>query len=99
MSEYFSRALGPYTVSDDPARLDLEAMHAYLRQSYWSDGIPLEVLTRAVRGSLCIGAYDACGAQIGLTRCISDCATYCYLCDVYVLEAHRHRGLARAMME
>jgi GNAT superfamily N-acetyltransferase len=99
MSDYLNRAHGPYTLSDDPTRLDLEAMHAYLRQAYWSEGIPLEVLTRAVRDSLCVGAYDACQAQIGLTRCISDYATFCYLCDVYVLEAHRRRGLARAMME
>src|SRR5262249_25423178 len=51
------------------------------------------------RGSLCIGAYDSSAAQVGLTRCISDYATYGYLCDVYVLEAHRRRGLARAMMQ
>jgi GNAT superfamily N-acetyltransferase len=98
MSDYLTRALGPYTVSDDPARLDLGAVHAYLSQSYWAEGVPLEVLARAVRASLCVGAYDAAGAQVGLTRCISDYATYCYLCDVYVLEAHRRRGLARAMM-
>src|SRR5579862_6135607 len=91
-------ALGQYTISDKPARLDLAAMHAFLRYAYWSQGIPFEVLERAVRGSLCIGAYDGAGAQVGLARCISDYATFCYLCDVYVLEAHRGRGLARAML-
>lgn len=93
-----TRSVGAYTVSDDPARLDLQAMHAYLRSAYWSEGIPFEVLERAVRGSLCIGAYDAGGAQVGLARFISDYATFCYVCDVYVLEAHRGRGLAREMM-
>lgn len=93
-----TRSVGPYTVSDDPARLDLQAMHAYLRRAYWSEGIPFEVLERAVRGSLCIGAYDAGGAQVGLARFISDYATFCYVCDVYVLEAHRGRGLAREMV-
>ena len=98
MSDYLCRDHGPYTISDDPARLDLAAMHVYLRQAYWSEGIPFAVLERAVRASLCVGAYDASGAQVGLTRCISDYATFGYLCDVYVLEAHRRRGLARAMM-
>jgi GNAT superfamily N-acetyltransferase len=51
-----------------------------------------------VRGSLCLGAYDATGAQIGLARFISDFATYCYICDVYVLDGHRGRGLATAML-
>jgi GNAT superfamily N-acetyltransferase len=90
---------GSYTISDDASRLDLRAMHDYLRRSYWSEEIPFEVVERAARGSLCIGAYDATGAQIGLARFISDFATFCYVCDVYVLEEHRGRGLSKAMME
>src|SRR5579862_7997345 len=89
---------GTYTLTDDPARLDLTAMHAYLRRSYWAEQIPLEVLERAVRGSLCIGTYDASGAQVGLSRFISDYATFCYVCDVYVLEEHRGRGLSKEML-
>jgi N-acetylglutamate synthase-like GNAT family acetyltransferase len=53
---------------------------------------------RAVRSSLCIGAYDAAGAQVGLVRVISDYATFCYVCDVYVLEDHRGRELSKAML-
>ncbi len=30
---------------------------------------------------------------------ISDCATFAYLCDVYVLEVHRGRGLSKRMVE
>ncbi len=95
---YLTHTLGPYTISDDPGRLDREAIHAYLRRAYWSERIPYEVVDRAVRGSLCIGAYDPAGAQVGLTRFISDYATFCYVCDVYVLEEHRGRGLSKAMM-
>jgi len=93
-----TRAHGIYTVSDDPARLDSRAIHAYLRRAYWSEQIPLDIVERALAGSLCIGAYDENGAQVGLVRLISDCATYCYVCDVYVLEAHRGKGLSKAMM-
>jgi GNAT superfamily N-acetyltransferase len=53
------------------------------------------VLERAVGNSLCLGAYQAAGAQVGLARFVSDYATFC---DVYVLAAHRGRGLARAML-
>jgi GNAT superfamily N-acetyltransferase len=90
--------LGPYAISDDPARLDLHAIHAFLTRSYWSAGIPPETVERAIRGSLCIGAYDRAGAQVGLVRLISDHATYCYVCDVYVLEEHRGQGLSKAML-
>jgi GNAT superfamily N-acetyltransferase len=93
-----SRAHGAYTVSDDPQHLDLTAIHAYLRRAYWSEQIPFDIVERAVRGSLCIGAYDASGAQVGFARFVSDYATFCYVCDVYVLEAHRGQGLSKAMM-
>jgi GNAT superfamily N-acetyltransferase len=92
------RAHGAYTLSDDPLRLDLSAIHSYLRRAYWSEQIPFDVVERAVRGSLCIGAYDTGGAQVGFIRFISDYATFCYVCDVYVLETHRGRGLSKAMM-
>jgi GNAT superfamily N-acetyltransferase len=87
-----------YTVSTDPGRLDLGAVHRFLSASYWSPGLPLDVLTRAVAGSVCFGLY--CGPeQVGFARVITDRATFAYLCDVYVLEAHRGRGLGRWLME
>lgn len=89
---------GPYLISDDPARLDATAIHAYLTRSYWSENIPLETVQRALHGSLCIGAYTEAGGQVGLIRIISDHATYAYLCDVYVLEEHRGHGLSKAML-
>jgi GNAT superfamily N-acetyltransferase len=98
MDAYLTRNVGTYTISDDPARLDLKAMHAYLRRSYWAEEIPYEVIERAAQGSLCIGAYDSTGAQVGLARFISDYATFCYVADVYVLEEHRGQGLSKAMM-
>jgi GNAT superfamily N-acetyltransferase len=88
---------GPYTVSADPGRLDLAAIHDYLARSYWAEGIPLEVVRRAVAGSLCFGLYYG-SEQVGFARVVTDRATFAYLCDVYVLEAHRGQGLAKWLM-
>lgn len=88
---------GAYLISDDPALLDVSAIHGYLVRSYWCADIPRPTLERAIANSLCVGAYRD-GAQVGLVRCVSDFATFCYVCDVYVLEAHRGHGLAKAMM-
>jgi GNAT superfamily N-acetyltransferase len=93
-----TKAEGAYVISDDPLRLDVAAIHSYLRRAYWSEQIPFEIMERALRGSLCIGAYAGDGSQVGLARFISDYATFCYVCDVYVLEEHRGRGLSKAMM-
>lgn len=90
--------IGEYVLSEDPARLDAVAVHAYLTRSYWSPGIPLGVVERALAGSICIGAYRQTGEQVGLVRVISDYATYAYVCDVYVLETDRAKGLSKAML-
>jgi GNAT superfamily N-acetyltransferase len=87
-----------YLVSDDPARLKVDAVHAFLSKSYWAEGIPHEIVARSLKNSLCLGVYTPAGEQIGLARVISDYATFAWLADVYVLEAHRGRGLAKTLM-
>ena len=89
---------GAFLVSDDPDRLDVAAIHAYLTRSYWSEGIPLETVRRALSASLCVGLYHE-GRQIGLARVITDRTTFAYLCDVYVLEEYQGQGLGTWLME
>ena len=87
-----------YTLSTDAARVDVRAVHAFLTRSYWAGGIPLETVEQAIANSLCVGAYAQDGRQVGFARFISDYTTYCYVCDVYVLESERGHGLAPAMI-
>lgn len=89
---------GDLLVSTDPSRLDAEAIHAFLTRAYWSEGIPLETVRRALAASLCFGLYDGT-RQIGLARVITDSTTFAYLCDVYVLEECRGRGLGKWLIE
>ena len=99
MSSTEAAAPGAYEISTDPARLDAAAIHGYLTRSYWSPGIPLQIVERALRNSLCFGVYElVSGAQVGLARVVTDYATFAYLCDVYVLEEHRGHGLGKRMM-
>lgn len=87
-----------YVVSDDPARLDIDYVHAFLVNSYWASGIPRAVVARAIAGSLPFGLYDVTGAQVGFARVITDRATYAYIADVFVDEAHRGKGLGKLLM-
>jgi GNAT superfamily N-acetyltransferase len=88
-----------YRLSDDPAQLQIDAIHAYLTRSYWSPGIGRDLVTRAIAGSHCVGVYRAAdGAQVGFARVITDHATFAHLADVYVLEEHQGRGIASAML-
>ncbi|WP_119320796.1 GNAT family N-acetyltransferase [Capsulimonas corticalis] len=87
-----------YLISTDPARIDVPAVHNFLASSYWASGLPLEVLTRSIAGSLCFGIYQG-DHQVGFARVITDQATFAYLADVYVLEGHRGKGLAQWLLE
>lgn len=88
----------PYEISSDPARLDTRAIHAFLSKAYWSLGVPLSVVERAVRNSVCVGAYTG-ASQVGFARVVTDKATFAYLADVYGLEDHRGNGISTRMIE
>ena len=94
----FERTHGQFSISTDPARLDVQAIHAYLSRAYWSEGIPIDIVEKSIKGSLCFGLFDG-SRQIGLARVITDKATFAYLCDVYVLEEYRGQGLGKWLME
>ena len=82
-----------YALSDDPARLDFGAVHAALAASYWSPGVERALVERAAAGSVPFGLYAPAGEQVGYARVVTDRATFAWLADVYVLNAHRGRWL------
>lgn len=88
---------GHFLISDDPARLDIAVIHGYLSgESYWAKGRPLEVMQRAIEGSLNFGVYDTqANAQVGYARVITDYATFGYFADVFILPSHRKQGLSK----
>ena len=86
-----------FRITTNIEEMDLDAIHAYLTRSYWAEGISKDLVARAIQGSLCFGLLDE-GRQVGFARVVTDRATYAYLCDVYVLEEYRGRGLGTWMM-
>ena len=101
-----------YEISTDPSRLQLAAIHAYLTRSYWSPGIPQDVVARAIENSMCFGLYlgdtqaphgetqaPHGDTQVGFARVVTDKASFAYLADVYVLEEHRGQGLSKRLVE
>ncbi|HZF10860.1 MAG TPA: GNAT family N-acetyltransferase [Thermoanaerobaculia bacterium] len=93
---------GVYVLSTDPARLDLDVIHEFLANSYWGEGITRQTIARSIAGSMSFGLYHVTAEgerQVGLARVITDRATFAYLSDVFVLEAHRGRGLGVWLIE
>jgi len=95
------RALGDgYELDDDPARIDLDAVHAFISgESYWGAGRSRELMRSAIGGSSrVLGLYRELD-QVGFARAISDGALIAYLADVYVLPGHRGRGLGFELVQ
>ncbi len=87
-----------FTISTDPARLDMEAVVDMLTRAYWAVGRPREKTERAYQNSLVFGIYDG-DRQVGMARVVTDYSIFAYLCDVFVHEDYRSRGLGKWLMQ
>lgn len=83
---------------EQPTDTDIDAIHAVLRETYWSPGIPRETVARACAHSMCAIARDDAGKLIGFARLVTDKATFAWLCDVVVLPGKQGKGLGRALV-
>jgi GNAT superfamily N-acetyltransferase len=89
-----------HQVSTDPARLDVGLVHRWLsEESHWARGVPHAVIERALENSLNFAAYDDGGQQVGFARIVTDKATFAWLADVFVIDAHRGKGVSRLLMQ
>jgi GNAT superfamily N-acetyltransferase len=88
-----------YEISTDRARLELDVIWGFLRTAYWSAGVERHVVERSIEGSTPFGLYAPDGSQAGFARLVTDGATFAWLADLFVLEAHRGRGLGVRLAE
>jgi GNAT superfamily N-acetyltransferase len=90
---------GEFLISTDKSKLDAELIHNYLsKESYWAKNVPLEIVQRGIKGSICFGIYHQ-QKQIGFARVISDGAVFAWLADVFVLKEFQGKGLSKWMMK
>lgn len=98
MQKLFEAKREQFTISTDPARLDLDVICDFLARAYWAKGRPRERIERSLANSLAFGMYED-NKQIGLARVVTDFATFAWLCDVFIDEAYRGKDLGKWLME
>jgi N-acetylglutamate synthase-like GNAT family acetyltransferase len=89
----------PAIAIEQPTESDIDAIHAALKETYWSPGISRDVVARACANSMCAVARDESGKLIGFARLVTDKATFAWLCDVVVLPGKQGKGLGRALVQ
>jgi GNAT superfamily N-acetyltransferase len=87
-----------FTISTDPARLDINAIVDMLARAYWAIGRPRDRTERAIRNSLVFGVYDG-ERQVGVARVVTDYSIFAYLCDVFIHEEYRAAGLGKWLIQ
>jgi GNAT superfamily N-acetyltransferase len=92
-----------FVISTDKSKLNADFIHNYLcNESYWAKNIPIEIVKKSIDGSCCFGLFvkeNSIIKQISFARVVSDCATFGYLADVFIINAYRGKGLSKWLME
>lgn len=87
-----------YKVSTEKDLLDVELVIAELQRSYWASNRSENQIRKSIENSLCFGAYEG-DRQIGFARVVTDFSTVAYLCDVFVVEKCKGRGIGKNLIK
>ena len=98
MPQIFETRREGFTISTDPARLDIDAVCDFLTRAYWANTRPRARTERAIQNSLVFGVYEG-ERQIGLARVVTDYSIFAYLCDVFIHEDYRAHGLGKWLIQ
>ena len=86
-------------VGTDPAEFDLAwVVSALSERAYWALGRPREAIVASLANSLCYGLFRG-RQQVAVARVVTDRATFGWLCDVFVDEAWRGKGLGGRLID
>src|SRR5205085_8720956 len=83
-----------YIISTDKNKIDVDYVHEFLTNSYWTPGITMEKVKKGIEGALSFGIYCK-EQQVGFARMITDQASFAYLADVFIDEKFRGKGLGK----
>lgn len=86
-------------ISTERGDMDLTMIHQFLsEQSYWKQGVALDVVRKSVDNSLCFGGFVGID-QVAFASVITDYTAFAYLRDVFVLPAHRGRAYGKQLLQ
>lgn len=89
-----------FTFSNDRALIDRDLVHRWLsEESYWAKGRSRATQDAAIDASRNYSIRDDADRQVGYARVVTDGVTFAWLCDVFVDESARGKGIGRMIVE
>ncbi len=96
---YPDAPFGDYTFTADKKKIDLDYLFTLLCvPSRYSTGLPYERFPLVIENSFCFCVYYQ-GKQVGFSRVISDQSEFSSLWDVFIDDAHRSKGVGKALLK
>ncbi len=96
---YPDGTFGEYTFTADKKRIDLDYLYNLLCiPSRYSSGLPVERFPLVIENSICFCVFYQ-GKQVGFSRVISDRSEFASLWDVFIDDAHRSKGVGKALLK
>ena len=87
-----------YFITNNKNLLSLDKIYEFLSKSYWGKNRTKEKIKESIQNSECYGVYFK-NEQVGFARIVTDYSVMFWLCDVYIDESHRKKGLGKKLME
>ena len=85
-------------ISTDRERLNLLMIQRFLaEETYWARGRGPKQVATSIQHSVPFGLYVD-DEQVGFSRVLTDYVAMAYLLDVFILPAHRNRGLGAVLV-
>ncbi len=87
-----------YILTDNKSKISIDVVCEMLNMSYWANERPKEAIVKSIENSICFSVLKD-NKQVAFSRIVTDYSTFAWLCDVFVLEEHRKKGLGKWLME
>jgi N-acetylglutamate synthase-like GNAT family acetyltransferase len=89
---------GDFLITSDQNRVDIDALHAMLSQTYWAKDRSRDAVAKSVENSLSFSVFKG-DEQVGFVRAITDGITYAVILDMIIREDFRGQGLGKWLVQ